>query len=137
MSKFAIDEIFIDEAVNSSLLAVNSVGGGDNLNSYSNVNFVTSGTTFFVDLNVDVNIVYTNSGLSSLTLQCANGLYENQTITICSSGNNPSGYVLALTSPNILFNMSQQFVSVTLLWVVTDPIVPGAKWKQIGGNVVP
>ena len=28
MSKFAIDEIFIDEAVNSSLLAVNSVGGG-------------------------------------------------------------------------------------------------------------
>jgi hypothetical protein len=26
MSKFAIDEIFIDEAVNSSLLAVNSVG---------------------------------------------------------------------------------------------------------------
>ena len=217
MAKFAIDEIFLDEAVNSSLLVVNSIGGGGsgtqgptgptgptgpaggptgptgatgvtgatgatgvtgdtgaigatgatgatgvtgatgelgptgangpigptgptgapgNLSSYSYINFISTATQS-VDLSKDVNIVYTVAGLgSSPILDCGNGSYDGQSITISTEGNNLSGFTMTTTTPvlNYVFSASNPYAFVTLLRT-TDFISGITEWKQISGNV--
>ena len=139
---FEVEQVFIEDSVNSSISAINnynlssSSGSSSNELTYTYINFTESEQTKNVDLNYDVNVINTDENLDVLNLKCQAGSIDGKEITICGGTNlsefNLMVYNNTTTTPQYIYNFPTGNSAVTLMW---SAIV--LKWIQIGGNILP